>query len=198
MDNFKLGIRFVGINDIGVYELLRQKYPDAHKKLLTYQTYKWLKKPPQQIAEDSTSYFTVAGAKRYIKNTYKLHHKLLGKINMKKIKIRIKDIVYEDEYQFLTGNRLSIDFPIKELTDLKSRLNKNKPIFTTRISNEIDKYDKGMILGSPLGLLKVEKVSQVFDNIKKHPFYSELSTENIKELSGNQMKIIKLVNFLSS
>ena len=84
-----------------------------------------------------------------------------------------------------------IDFPEDEHYSLKSRLLRGDPIYTTRILNEKGKYRPSQILDSPFGQLIVEDVQSI-DEIKSHPFISELTPEQIEQLRGHVMDLVKL------
>ncbi len=77
----------------------------------------------------------------------------------------------------------SIDFPQEELTEYKKRLHENKIIYTTRVSNEVGKYQKEKIYNSCFGKLKVTYFKH-FENINDHPFYNELKEHQINEINS--------------
>jgi len=85
-----------------------------------------------------------------------------------------------------------MSFPKHEHKSLSSRLRKDQPIYTTRVSAERNKYKVGMIVNSPIGKLKIKSIKQL-DNIKEHPFYDELSEEDRNTISRKKMDLIKLV-----
>lgn len=66
-----------------------------------------------------------------------------------------------------------ITFPENEIIDIKKRFNKNKPVFTIRVSKEYNKYQKGDVLITNLnpGLKLI-----VTDEIKAKSF-EELKTK---------------------
>ncbi len=72
-----------------------------------------------------------------------------------------------------------ITFPENEYEDYQKRLNTNKIIYTTRVSNEVGKYQKEKFYNSIFGQLKVVYLKH-FEKIEEHPFYSELKEEQIK------------------
>lgn len=74
-----------------------------------------------------------------------------------------------------------ISFPIEELDDLKKRLDDNKDIYTTRVSNEVGKYKLHEEYESPLGRLKVISLEH-FEDINDHPFINELNEKQKKEI----------------
>lgn len=77
-----------------------------------------------------------------------------------------------------------INFPKSEHKNLINRLNKNKPIYTTRVSKEKGKYKENEIYQSQWGdLLEIIDV-KTFKDIKNHPFYNELTKPQIKVISN--------------
>ena len=62
-----------------------------------------------------------------------------------------------------------IDFPIEEHKSLIKRINNNQIIYTTRVSNEVNKYYINSIYDSPFGKLKVVFFKH-FKKIEEHPF----------------------------
>jgi superfamily II DNA or RNA helicase len=87
----------------------------------------------------------------------------------------------------------SMKFPKREHASLRGRLAEDKPIYTTRVSSERNKYRPGMLIKTPWGdKLKVETVEPIA-KLKNHPFYGELSDMNKKELGGKKMDLVKLV-----
>ncbi|MFW6015360.1 MAG: hypothetical protein ACOCRK_02920 [bacterium] len=87
-----------------------------------------------------------------------------------------------------------ISFPKEEHESLVNRLNKNKPIYTTRVSTEMGKYKACKKYISPWGdKLKVIKIDR-YNNIENHPFYNELSQDQIKLISNyDSFELIKLI-----
>lgn len=75
-----------------------------------------------------------------------------------------------------------IDFPIDEHESLLKRINDKQIIYTTRVSNEVNKYFFNSIYDSPFGKLKVV-YSKHFINIEEHPFLNELSEIQILEIN---------------
>ncbi len=75
-----------------------------------------------------------------------------------------------------------IDFPIEEHESLLRRINNNQIIYTTRVSNEVNKYFINFIYDSSFGKLKVIYFKH-FTNLKEHPFLNELSETQILEIN---------------
>jgi len=84
-------------------------------------------------------------------------------------------------------------FPRHEWDQLKRRLMRGNPIYTTRISKEQGRYKKGMRVKVPFWktVLSVMDV-KTFDHIEDHPFYDELTAPQIKEIEGNRFDVVKL------
>lgn len=75
-----------------------------------------------------------------------------------------------------------IDFSIEEHESLLRRINNNQIIYTTRVSNEVNKYFINSIYDSSFGKLKVIYFKH-FTNLKEHPFLNELSETQILEIN---------------
>jgi len=77
----------------------------------------------------------------------------------------------------------NITFPVHEYQAIKGRLNQGKTFYTTRVSDELNKYKVGQRYKAPWGdVLEVVSVERVTD-LKKHKFFKELSDAEIKTLS---------------
>jgi len=77
--------------------------------------------------------------------------------------------------------RKYISFPKNEYASYLNRLKDNKVIYTTRVSNEVNKYHFGEKYNSEFGVLKVISLKH-FSKLSDHPFYSELSNEQLQEI----------------
>lgn len=75
-----------------------------------------------------------------------------------------------------------INFPIEEHKSLIKRIDNNKIIYTTRVSNEVNKYSINSVYDSPFGKLKVVYFKH-FVKIEEHPFLNELSKIQILEIN---------------
>ncbi len=75
-----------------------------------------------------------------------------------------------------------INFPVEEHKSLIKRINNNKTIYTTRVSNEVNKYSINSVYDSPFGKLKVIYLKH-FNNIKEHPFLRERNKIQITEIN---------------
>ena len=86
----------------------------------------------------------------------------------------------------------TISFPEGETKQLKQRLGAGKPIYTTRVANEVGKYKKNAVVNnSVLGPLKVKKVMTLND-IKKHPFFKDLTKKQLKVIGDQKYQVIEL------
>lgn len=74
-----------------------------------------------------------------------------------------------------------ISFPKNEYTSYINRLNNNKVIYTTRASNEVNKYKLGKKYNSDFGVLKVIFLKH-FSKLSDHPFYHELNNNQLQEI----------------
>ena len=72
-----------------------------------------------------------------------------------------------------------IDFPVEEVALLK---NKSR-IITTRVSKEYNRYHLGDILESPWKELYIVDKLKKISCIKDHPYYQDLTTEQIQLIS---------------
>ncbi len=77
--------------------------------------------------------------------------------------------------------RKYISFPKNEYLSYLNRLNANKVIYTTRVSNEVNKYKFGEKYNSDFGILKVIFLKH-FSKLSDHPFYNELNNSQIQEI----------------
>jgi len=83
-----------------------------------------------------------------------------------------------------------ISFPEDEIPFLKGR----KTIWTTRVSDDFDRFDVDDIVEAPWGNKYEVQMFKVIYNIDDHPFYDELTDEQIDFLSSfDEMKVLKLV-----
>lgn len=85
----------------------------------------------------------------------------------------------------------SIQFPEDEKEALLARLKAGKNIFTSRMSAEKGKYNEGEHLKSLLGDLIVKRVKPI-EKVERHPFLSELTESQKKQLSGNPFDLVEL------
>lgn len=85
----------------------------------------------------------------------------------------------------------SIQFPEDERKALIERLEAGKNIFTSRMSAEKGKYQEGARLTSPLGALVVKRV-QPLEKVEQHPFLSELTGGQKKQLAGHPFDLVEL------
>jgi hypothetical protein len=93
----------------------------------------------------------------------------------------------------LKFERNFMDFPELEYNNLKGRLLSGKPIYTTRIKEELDKYKLNEIYTTSFGIsVKVIDIERI-ENIEKHPFYKDLTNEQKKALGSNSMDLVKLI-----
>ena len=84
-------------------------------------------------------------------------------------------------------------FPKAEVLDLAIRLEKGKPIFTTRILDEQGKYRVGHLVrvdfwDEPLKVVSITTKK----SIKSHPFLDELTKSQIEEISGYTYDVVEL------
>lgn len=77
--------------------------------------------------------------------------------------------------------RKYISFPKNEYASYLNRLKDNKVIYTTRVSNEANKYKFGEIYNSDFGVLKVISLKH-FSKLIDHPFYHELNNNQLQEI----------------
>lgn len=90
-----------------------------------------------------------------------------------------------------------ISFPTEQKEQLLSRIADYNPIYTTRVSDQYNKYKKGDVLKSNIlkDLLYVSEVSKIND-LDKHPFQQHLTPQQKEMLSKyKQMDVVKLVPY---
>ncbi len=81
-----------------------------------------------------------------------------------------------------------ISFPKNEYDDYIKRLNSNKTIYTTRVSNEVDKYKINVIYKSDFGNLKVVFLKH-YSKLRNHPFYNELTKDQLCKIKNTLKKM---------
>lgn len=81
----------------------------------------------------------------------------------------------------------NITFPSEEINNLKGK----DHLYTTRVSSDYDKYNLGDTVTTPWGDNYVIDSEDIYDDVKKHKFYDELTDEQKKLLS--QYKVMKLL-----
>jgi len=86
-----------------------------------------------------------------------------------------------------------INFPAEEIAELK---NKNQ-LVTTRVSQEYNRYHIGEILQSPWKQRYIVINTQKIKHIQDHPYYAELTKEQIKLISKyKRINVITLKKYL--
>lgn len=86
----------------------------------------------------------------------------------------------------------AIGFPEEEHAQLRGRLGRGKPVYTTRISSEMGKYQEGQVLESPWGdRLRVTSV-QRGKGVESHPFASEVSAAQRKQIGESPYDLVQL------
>jgi hypothetical protein len=73
-------------------------------------------------------------------------------------------------------------FPENEHYGICKRLQARKDFYTTRVSEEKDRYKVGKIYLTSFGYLVIIKEKQEYSNITEHPFYKQLTTTQINEI----------------
>lgn len=74
-----------------------------------------------------------------------------------------------------------IRFPENEYASYLNRLKDDKVIYTTRVSNEVNKYKLDEEYNSDFGVLKVISLKH-FSKLSDHPFYQELNNNQLQEI----------------
>lgn len=87
----------------------------------------------------------------------------------------------------------TMKFPGSEVPDLAIRLEKGKPIYTTRILDEQGKYRVGHKIrvdfwDEPLEIVSITTKKSV----GSHPFFDELTEKQIEEISGHTYDVVEL------
>lgn len=88
---------------------------------------------------------------------------------------------------------MKIDFPIEEYSVLQKQFETYGFAYTTRVSNEYNKYIVGNILETPWNRrVRVSEIKK-FKKINDHPFINELTEKQIKEIEEwDDYEVIKL------
>jgi len=110
------------------------------------------------------------------------------------IKVRLEDGNVGRVQKILVSPLKKITFPKEEHSEIIDHLQNNKYLFTTRVSKEYDKYKVNDVLLSDIGyFFSVYSVDKI-NNVKNHPYYKFLTSEQIKIISKyNKIDILKLV-----
>ena len=91
------------------------------------------------------------------------------------------------------SKKINMKFPKDECGDLKSRLKRNKNIFTTRVDREQNKYRVGDIVKVDFWDNELEVVSvKTYSDIRKHPFYRELTDDWKNQIKDKKFDVIEL------
>lgn len=117
------------------------------------------------------------------------NHRLAKAFDQEEDTILVKYVTDEQMKECLKNEE--IDFPKTEHKDLKKRLKDDGKIYTTRTSDEQDKYEKGEELGSPFGDLKVKNI-KTYKKLEDHPFFDELTDTQKEEIDDEKYDIIEL------
>jgi predicted methyltransferase len=84
-----------------------------------------------------------------------------------------------------------ISFPRHEWKDIEKQLKEKGTICTTRVDKEFNKYKLMEIYSWRKYKLKTVKI-KIFNNLKEHPYYKQLSKKNIADLTNKKYKVIWL------
>lgn len=90
---------------------------------------------------------------------------------------------------------MRIDFPEEEHRELIGRFDRQGCAYTTRVSDEADRYKVGDILETPWkSRVRVSEI-RAFDDINDHPFLDQLTQKQIGLISGyGRYVVLKLEN----
>lgn len=86
-----------------------------------------------------------------------------------------------------------IDFPKEEYTGLQQQFEHFGFAYTTRVSDELEKYEVGNVLKTPWDrMVRVSSIER-FDSLADHPFLNELTNQQKEEIgSYEHFMVIKL------
>jgi len=115
-------------------------------------------------------------------------------IHTRGIKVRLEDGQVGRVQKILTSPLKTITFPKEEHQDIISHLKNNNILFTTRVDEQYDRYKINDILISDINyyfeVIDVNKIT----NVKHHPYYSYLTTDQINLLKKyNKLDVVKLL-----
>jgi hypothetical protein len=90
-------------------------------------------------------------------------------------------------------------FPEDEVSSVNSRLQENRAVYTTRVSEESEKYIRGDIVQTNLtpSSLIVEKIVRL-NSLKEHPFLDQLTNDQQREIAMYEppYDLIRLVSIV--
>ena len=76
----------------------------------------------------------------------------------------------------------TISFPEHEHKSIQEYLDKLGYCYTTRVYNEVGKYETGKLYKAPWGdILKIDEVNK-YNKVSERPFYNEMSDEEKEEI----------------
>lgn len=86
----------------------------------------------------------------------------------------------------------SMDFPAEDIEGHKSSLERYGQTYSTRILTEASKYQVGQVVNTPLGTrLRIASL-QKYPAGSKHPFHSDLTEEQKKQIRPYPFEVLKL------
>ena len=75
-------------------------------------------------------------------------------------------------------------FPKSEVPALRKRIKEREPIYTTRVSDEVNKYHEGNLVRTNISpMLLIIKDILVLNSLSEHPWLDELTSEQKNEIS---------------
>ena len=93
--------------------------------------------------------------------------------------------------------RYTMTFPQQEHKAIAERLNQGMICYTTRVFKELDRYKEGAEYNTPWNDVIVVLEVKRFDKIAEHPFYDELTGEQIEEIAMYSEKLGKPIELIS-
>ena len=127
--------------NVGIYEELKRIMYNETNSPDTWEAFKkspacsWLPSPPS-YGENNKSYFTKLGYDKFMSDTWPVLTKYINDdtIDCEEVDIPVSDIVYQDDYQFITGS------PLQESNTERKNL-----IMKEQVTKILEAYNSGVI-----------------------------------------------------
>lgn len=115
--------------------------------------------------------------------------KVIDEVKRKSKKSYRRDYTDREGYKKEKKANKSISFPKEEIDSLKGK----DYLYTTRVSDDFDKYSLGDSVNTPWGDKYTVTSEDIYDDVKKHKFYKELTPKQKKLLKVyDKIKLIGL------
>lgn len=141
--------------NVGIYEELKRimynetNSPDTWEEFKKSPACSWLPSPPS-YGEDNKSYFTKMGYDKFMSDTWPVLTKYINDdtIDCEEVDIPVTQIVYQDDYQFITGS------PLEESNTERKNL-----IMKEQVTKILEAYNSG-VLTQEEAVEKIEAIQE--------------------------------------